>query len=175
MVPVARFMASQVCKEVREIAQQSIVIASPSPSPSLHRSSLSEDYWKKREPMKYSWQKLKKQLSLSRSEDRGTLSRRESIKSKHKSSSSNEGNDMSAPKQDLTHQRNVAFTDDVNYSTYGLRNCSQKCYEKLAARTAKLAKHMETIMNAYKFEDLGPVAILSVLWQFKGACDYNIL
>lgn len=43
----------------------------------------------------------------------------------------------------------------------------------MAARTAKLAKRMETIRQPYVFDDRNPVAILSFLGQFKKACDSN--
>lgn len=60
-------------------------------------------------------------------------------------------------------QFHVAFADVVNYKIFWLRNRSQKYNWKIKARTAKLAKRMETIMKPYKFEDSGPVTILSFL------------
>lgn len=44
---------------------------------------------------------------------------------------------------------------------------------KMAARTAKLAIHMEAIMMPNRVDDSDLVAVLSFLRQFKRACDSN--
>lgn len=80
---------------------------------------------------------------------------------------------MSAPKLYGIRPVNIALADAVDYSTYRLRNRFQKHKGKKAARTAKLAKIMETIMKPYKVDDSDPVTILSILGQSERACDSN--
>lgn len=43
----------------------------------------------------------------------------------------------------------------------------------MAACTGKYAARMETLMKAYKFDDKEPITILSILADFKRACDSN--
>lgn len=42
----------------------------------------------------------------------------------------------------------------------------------MAARTAKVAMCMETIMKPYRFENADVMMLLSFLGQFKNACDF---
>lgn len=67
----------------------------------------------------------------------------------------------------------LAFDYVLDYQTYCLHICSLGYNGKTAARTAKLVKQMETVIKRYKSEDSDPVTILSVLGQFKQACDSN--
>lgn len=78
---------------------------------------------------------------------------------------------MSASKLHVIHPVKAAFAYDIDYRTYRFYNYSQKYNVKMAARTAKLAKRVETIIKPYKFENLDPVTILLFLGQFKRASD----
>lgn len=80
MNSVVGFVASQARKEVSESAQQSIVTALPSPTPYSDETSSSDDDWKERKLKKYLRGKTKKVSASSRSEDKGTWTRRGSIK-----------------------------------------------------------------------------------------------
>lgn len=167
MALVARFVGSQTRREVSETAPQPVVIAPPTPPPSLAGSSLPDNYWKEEEPKKYSSQNTKTEASSLRSEDKGIWSKRRSIQSEHESSKLNQEDDISAPRLDLIHPVNVTFADAVNYSTNWLYNRSQKYNEKMEAWTAKPAYRMETIMKPYKCRDSNQVTILSFLGQFR--------
>lgn len=78
-----------------------------------------------------------------------------------------------APKLTVVHSVIVAFAEAPEYKTYWLHNRFLNYKGKTEARTAKLAKHMETIMKPYRFENGNPVTVLLFLRQFKRACDSN--
>lgn len=113
------------------------------------------------------------EASSSRSEERGTWSRKRSIKNKQDLLSWSKEDDTSTMKLDIIHLGNVVFADSVKYKTYRLHSRSQKYSGKMAARTSKVEKRMDTIMKPYKFENSDPVTKLSFLGQFKIAIDSN--
>lgn len=109
--------------------------------------------------------KALKAFSSSNSEHNGTWSRQQSIKIGYALLTSSD--EVQRTKRNLTviYLDTVAFAYVLNYKIYVLQNPSINYNGKFAARLAKLAMRMGTLMKPYRFEDDDPVTILSFLFQ----------
>lgn len=174
MEPISKFVASQAKKEVNEAAQLSEICALPSIFPTRD-SSLHANKSK-------SFQNSKNRRDLKRksrlpwiwtTEAYGTWYRRQFIKSSYDSSRLTDEEQLKAPQLSIIHHVRATFADALGFCTYRLHNRSLRCNGKVAARTTSFDKRMETIRGRYWFDDGNPVAKLSFLAQFKGACDSN--
>lgn len=105
--------------------------------------------------------------------DFGTCSPVKSVSKSHYTSGESSDNGSFTPKLERVHPVIKAIADAFNYETYQLHDRSLSYDGKKAARTAKLAKRMDTIVKPYKFDDDDPITALAFLGQLKRACDSN--
>lgn len=128
---------------------------------------------KQKKPRKFSRGKSKIKSSPSCSEYRRTYSKKHLIRSKYESPSWSGEDEGSDSNLDVLYSTDVSFVDAVGFWPYRLHDRSQKNSVKMAVRTSELTRRMETITESYKFGDLDPVTILSILKQVKRAADSN--
>lgn len=73
----------------------------------------------------------------------------------------------------ILHVTNSHFRNVVNHQTYCLVNKSQGYNGKLAARTGKYVKEVESVMKPCIFHEHNPITILRFLGRFKRSCSSN--
>lgn len=168
MAPIAKFVAQTVKKEVEESVKD-LVLIPPSPLPSGSDSSSDESKNDRRN--KAAKKKSHRGMKSLPTSHKGTWSMKGSLKDSSYSPGTIEKLRDRAPKLKVLHATDSQFRNVVNYKTYHLINLDQNSNGKLAARTGKYAKRMETMMKVYKFDDKDPITILRFLAQFKRACD----
>lgn len=78
-----------------------------------------------------------------------------------------------APKLKVSHTVKSRSPNVVNYRTYCPLDKSQTYSGKIAARTGKYSKHIETLMKSYKFDSNKPITFLDFVAQFKGVRNSN--
>lgn len=106
-------------------------------------------------------------------ENRGTRSRKQSIRKSLNPPSWSEESNMSAPKLNMTYLIIVAFADNVSHKIYRVDNWFKVYDEEMTARTARFEKRAETIIKPSKFGNSDPMMILPFSGQVRRACNSN--
>lgn len=68
-----------------------------------------------------------------------------------------------APELNVVHVTSRHFCNVLIYKTHRLINNSQPYNNKMAARSDNYSKHMEMLMQAYKYDDKDPITVLRLL------------
>lgn len=109
----------------------------------------------------------------SSSKGRGTWWRKPLFVSRQKSPSSSEENEVSATKLTMIHLVNVFYAHAESSRTCQLHNCFKTYSRKMAARIAKLAKSMRTIIKTSKLKYSDAFKVMSVQKIFRKVCCSN--
>lgn len=155
-----------------EEASSSVVIFPPSLPSSPENAPSLKNKWKSQHAKKSPrWKR--KALSSSNFEDRGMLLYHRSIRSHHDLSTASSEERLKASRLLVIHPSNVTFADALKYRNYRLHNHSFRYNGKMAVRTRKLTKRIETITKPYQSDESDQVTVSLFLRHYKRASDSN--